>query len=68
MECKFCCIYLCWIQTFFFTLTQTLKNAHEATVTLKDMQEQWQCSDDTLKQWVAQVKEWASTGKIMVVV
>lgn len=47
---------------------QTIENTLDATESLKKMQDQLHCSDDMLKQWVVDVKQWASSGKDNVIV
>lgn len=46
-----------------FAVLQTVENTLDATESLKKMQDQLHCSDDMLKQWVVDVKQWASSGK-----
>lgn len=46
-----------------FAVLQTVENSLDATESLKKMQDQLHCSDDMLKQWVVDVKQWASSGK-----
>ncbi|XP_042604607.1 uncharacterized protein LOC109102519 isoform X3 [Cyprinus carpio] len=41
---------------------KTVENSLDATESLKKMQDQLHCSDDMLKQWVVDVKQWASSG------
>ncbi|XP_051993319.1 uncharacterized protein LOC127651503 isoform X2 [Xyrauchen texanus] len=43
---------------------KTVENTLDATESLKKMQDQLHCSDDMLKQWVVDVKQWASSGNV----
>ncbi|RXN14756.1 hypothetical protein ROHU_028536 [Labeo rohita] len=42
---------------------KTVEKTLEVTGSLKKMQDQLHCCDDMLKQWVVDVKQWASSGK-----
>ncbi|KAL1276161.1 hypothetical protein QQF64_035784 [Cirrhinus molitorella] len=41
---------------------KTVEKTLEVTTSLKKMQDQLHCSDDMLKQWIVDVKQWASSG------
>ncbi|KAL1276441.1 hypothetical protein QQF64_036064 [Cirrhinus molitorella] len=41
---------------------KTVEKTAEVTTSLKKMQEQLHCSDDMLKQWIVDVKQWANSG------
>lgn len=51
------------ISVLCIAVLQTVENTLDATESLKKMQDQLHCSDDMLKQWVVDVKQWASSGK-----
>ncbi|KAF6737168.1 hypothetical protein FQA47_022143 [Oryzias melastigma] len=43
--------------------SKTVNNIKTASLNLSKMQEGFQCTDDTLKLWVDEVKEWARNGR-----
>lgn len=52
---------------FCIAILQTVEKTLDVTKSLKKMQDQLHCCDDMLKQWVVDVKQWASSGKNSVV-
>ena len=48
---------------FCIAVFQTVEKTVDVAESLKTMQEQLHCCDDMLKQWVVDVKQWASSSK-----
>lgn len=50
------------ITAFYIARLQTVEKTFDVTESLKKMQDQLHCCDDLLKEWIADVKQWASPG------
>ena len=46
-----------------YAFLQTVEKTSEVSENLKKLQDQMHCWDGMLKQWVADVKQWASSGE-----